>query len=526
MRLSFSTRLYSKIVLSACRNDEGVSPPYPVLQALYDTCKELMAAEFFWFPDLEDDFDKWTGLEESIQLRQFLERKEKLLSHEKEFFEIGCQKIITLFSALLGLLPENMLDTDYSTNNTESLSFSVDLIDIIDRPVAAIEGATATFFDKDVYDADLFYDLREQLEHNLYVASGLRPGSKDVSEKQVMFPSKVRGKTLSELTEIYLKGTPLFDLFLSGVPLSISEETRFEHCHVLGGTGHGKTQLLQKLIHHDLLSAIEDGRSVVIIDSQGDLIRTISHLALFGDELADRLLLIDPNDVEFPIALNMFDIDRDRINSYSRADQERILNGVVELYEYVFSALLGAELTQKQGVIFRYLARLMLVIPGATIQTLRELMEDGKPFKPYMDNLDGSARRFFETEFFSRSFNATKSQILKRLWGVLANPVFERMFSYTENKIDLFEAMNNGKIILINTAKDLLKQEGCEIFGRFFIAKISQAAMERSAIPEEKRCPTFVYIDEAQDYFDSSIDHLLSQRTEISCWVDSRSPES
>ena len=46
------------------------------------------------------------------------------------------------------------------------------------------------------------------------------------------------------------------------------------------------------------------------------------------------------------------------------------MNGVVELYESFFGALLGAELTQKQGVIFRYLARLMLAIPGATIHTL------------------------------------------------------------------------------------------------------------------------------------------------------------
>jgi hypothetical protein len=33
----------------------------------------------------------------------------------------------------------------------------------------------------------------------------------------------------------------------------------------------------------------------------------------------------------------------------------------------------------------------------------------------------------------------------------------------------------------------LLKQDGCEILGRFFIALISQAAQERAAIPEDRR---------------------------------------
>lgn len=64
--------------------------------------------------------------------------------------------------------------------------------------------------------------------------------------------------------------------------------------------------------------------------------------------------------------------------------------------------------------------------------------------------------------------------------------------------------MNKGSIILINTAKDLLKQEGCEILGRFFIALISEAVQERASIAEDQRLPTFVYIDEAQDYFDES----------------------
>ena len=52
------------------------------------------------------------------------------------------------------------------------------------------------------------------------------------------------------------------------------------------------------------------------------------------------------------------------------------------------------------------------------------------------------------------------------------------MFANKRNKLNLFDAMNGSSLILINTAKDLLKQEGCEILGRFFIALICQAAQE------------------------------------------------
>ena len=293
----------------------------------------------------------------------------------------------------------------------------------------------------------------------------------------------------------------------------LSGEVRFSHAHVMGGSGHGKTQLLQTLIYRDLISPARP--SVIVIDSQGDLINTISHLSLFDPgmerSLADRFLLIDPADTEHPPAINLFDANLDRIKHYGPADRERMLAGTIELYEYFFSALLGAGLSQKQTLIFRYLAHLMLVIPGANIHTLRELLETPDAFQGEIAKLDGTARLFFERQFFDKSFDDTRLQVVRRLWGVLSNPTFERIFSARASKIDFFKAMNAGRIILINTAKDLLKQEGSGIFGRFFIAMIAQAAMERALVPREQRKPTYVYIDEAQDYFDDTIDHLLEQ---------------
>ena len=128
----------------------------------------------------------------------------------------------------------------------------------------------------------------------------------------------------------------------------------------------------------------------------------------------------------------------------------------MELYDYVLGTLLSAEMTQKQNVIFRYVTRLMLHIPDATIHTLRELMEPGseKKFAAHIAKLSGTARQFFETEFSSREFSDTKKQVLRRLWGILENQTFDRMFSHPRSKLDLFAEMNAGKIILINTAKD------------------------------------------------------------------------
>jgi hypothetical protein len=240
------------------------------------------------------------------------------------------------------------------------------------------------------------------------------------------------------------------------------------------------------------------------------MINNIMQLASLG-HMSERLVYIDPTDIEYPPALNLFDFGMHRYKRYSALEQEILMNGAIALYEYVFGALLGAELTQRQGVIFRYLARLMMEVPEATIHTLMGFMQEPELTQPYISKLDRTSAQFFQTQFFSKAFDNTRQQILTRLYGVLTNSVLERMFSHKHNKLNLYQAMNAGSLILINTAKNLLKQEGCEILGRFFIALICQAAQERAAIDERARTDTFVYIDEAADYFDESMENLLNQ---------------
>jgi len=353
-----------------------------------------------------------------------------------------------------------------------------------------------------------FPKLWELLEWNLLTASGINP--EKPGSKMPVLPTKAKGKDSHTLAMEYVGNTPLQEYFQTLVPFSIPFSARFEHTHIVGGSGHGKTQLLQSLLLRDIEQLREGKGSIVVIDSQGDMIRTILGLSSLSG-LSDRVVLIDPNDIEHPSCLNLFDFGLDRLSNYDAVEREKLVNGAIALYEYMFGALLGADLTQRQGVIFRYLARLLMVVPNATIHTLREFMESPEKTRPYLSKLDPTSKLFFETQFFAPVYDDTRQQILTRLWGVISNSVLARMFSHTRNAVDLFSALNRGSLVLINTAKDLLKQDGCEIFGRFFIALLVQAVQERAAIPEEKRRATFVYIDEAQDYFDEGIENLLNQ---------------
>ena len=358
-----------------------------------------------------------------------------------------------------------------------------------------VQNVIAPFFQENDYM--LFKALRERLDANLQSTHRTNP----------VYPVDYKG---DDIVDTYLRGTHLKSLFKLKTPFAIPQERRFEHTHVVAGSGHGKTQTLQYFIAKDLEAVARGDRSVVVIDSQGDLINTILKAKVLPPE---KIVLIDPEDIGYPVSLNLFSVGQDRLEGYNPLERERLTNSIIELYDFVLGSLLSAGMTAKQSVVFRYVTRLMFHIPDATIHTLRELMEPGgtEKYREHIRKLDGTPRRFFETEFDSKEFANTKTQVLRRIYGVLENQTFERMFSHPQSKFDMFTEMNAGKLILINTAKSLLKEQGTEVFGRFFIALIAQAAQERATLPHWDRLPVMVYVDEAQDYFDQNVGLILSQ---------------
>lgn len=454
------------------------------------------------------------GLADGSRYRTQLRTALRMLKEESYFLGKWEEALVAILVMLYQEFPEQaFVDPDEQGNFEEysRLSPTAPLYTYVKDLPVVIHKIIATFCAEDLTKDQLFEDLRDQLLINVAVASNVAPSERYTTSKRGIMPEEKTGCDDFSLLQLYLRNTPFIDILMTEVPLYIPEAVRFEHTHIIAGTGHGKTQTLQFLIAGDIEQALRERRSVVVMDSQGDLLQTLMRSPYFADKgLRDRFIYIDPTDITRPVGLNLFDIDLSSGSIPDAVARETILNNTVELYDFFFGALLGAELTQKQGLIFRYLAVLMMRIPGANVHTLRELMEDGEKFKPYMKMLDGSARVFFETRFFDRAFNETKKQILNRLWGVLSNQTLDRMMSAPKNSVDLFSALQNGSIVFINTAKDFFGEEGSTIFSRMFVALLGQALMRRAAIQKHERTPTYIYIDEAERIVDGTLTRMLT----------------
>ena len=466
--------------------DEVATPPVSTYVAT--VLDGLFAAEgYFCLPPHDDDFttaELWAE-------RATLKTQTRILTD----FDRTMNTVAALFRAILPPL---------SATSGPSL-FTTPLYGQVRDFPQYFERLVQLLFAEDLDKAELFKSLRSRVTHNIAV----------IDPRQVKLPTRHPSNSPPELIDAYLRGTPFPNFFNETIALPVSDETFFSHMHVVGGSGAGKTQWLQTLVLHHLQQ--DDPPALVVVDSQGDLINRLSHLALFDPDngaLADRLVLVTPKDIAHPPAINIFDINRGRLDRYDQATREQVVAGVIETFDYLFTGLIGADLTAKQSVFFRFVARLMLALPdtigrNATILDMIDLMDDHTRYAEAIASLPPIQRKFFERDFSANTFRQTKEQIRYRLNAILENPTLERLFTSPTTRLDLFDELNRGSIILVDTAKDFLKGASGN-FGRIFISLVLQAALERAAIPEHRRKPAFLVVDEAADYFDSNIDDLLT----------------
>ena len=262
----------------------------------------------------------WEAMRETRRLLSALEDPQV----EERIFQTLCEIVANILPEQLPPRGEDGLQ-----------SLTAPLIAMLPNPAGAVEGVLGAVLNTTAALSP-FPILWQQLELNALLASGINPDRP--SSKQVVSPTKAKKKGGLEIVADYLASTPLSEYFQTSIPFSIPFSARFEHMHIVGGSGHGKTQLLQSFILRDIEQLHKGRGSVVVIDSQGDMIRTILGLAELSN-MTDRVVLIDPNDIENPPCLNLFDFGLDRLEGYDPVEREKLVNGAIALYEYMFGAL-------------------------------------------------------------------------------------------------------------------------------------------------------------------------------------------
>ncbi len=480
---------------------ENLPPTYFITQLFY-LVEALSAMDgLLHIPPVEwDKFDELT-LVEKVKLRNYL----RMQKHSYKNFPVVSSKWKDIVKFMVKILFTHLPSSFYTDDEPHGIQ--VPLISLYDDPKSIVGQIVWLFaLKEEIRETAIFRPIRAQLEANLERNKNIFPSNSDCLPEQ--------------LVDIYLKGTPFEKLMKMSTPFTIPLSARMEHMHVVAPTGTGKTVLLQGFIQQDLELVIRGEASLIVMESNRDLFKSIERLKVFGkgEPLEGKLVLIDVEDVEYPTSLNLFDLGLGNFDTDNARDKEALRNATTSMLDYIFRALLGAELTSRQSTLFNFAIQLLLEIPNATLDTLIDLMEatDSSDFQKYINQLDRDGQKYFESRFFNsknKLVYSTKSQVVDRIFAIKRNRVLSNMFSAPKTKLNFFEEMGQGKVILVNASKSLLQEEGVELFGRFILALVLLATEQRQMLPQEQRLPVYFYMDEAQDFIrnDEKLPTILDQ---------------
>jgi len=447
-----------------------------------------------------------------------LGRQEVFLTYGIERFTEACVGLNDLFTDLFRLSPDGVYDKPGDT--------SIHLFELMREPSRVINHVFKAIIEvPSVEGVDTLPKLRDDLYRNMFVASGHDPEKMRQASENLKFIAAPDSKLpLDEQVATYLGGTPFEEFFTMPIPFEIPERIRFEHTHVLGGSGHGKTTLLTHQIFEDLKK--DNPPALIVVDGKGTFVKELQQLEIIG--ASDRLITINPQDILFPPALNMF---APRFDSAPAEMAQKLENNTISNFEYIFGAR-DFKLTAKQATCLAYCVRLLLSFrPVPTIHTLLDLMGDpiakggGVPatsrFKAHIDKQTPIVQRFFNDLFYHPTeYGETKRQIQNRVFDLLEHPAFAAMFSTTECKLDLFDVIQNRKILLVDSSPSSLGEKAAPLLGRYIIALTLSAAYARLGLPRSEWHPAYLIVDEAQMFVDEEkTQPLLQQAREFNLGV-------
>jgi hypothetical protein len=98
-----------------------------------------------------------------------------------------------------------------------------------------------------------------------------------------------------------------------------------------------------------------------------------------------------------------------------------------------------------------------------------------------------------------------------KLTPFIANVRVRNVLGQSRSTVDFREAMDKGKIVLVNLAKGKLGELTSRLLGMILVSKATWAALSRAYIARAERRPFYLYVDEFQNFTTDAFLTVLSE---------------
>lgn len=267
-------------------------------------------------------------------------------------------------------------------------------------------------------------------------------------------------------------------------PIGLGIEDACQHLIVTGPTGAGKSNLLLHLMQAD----VNAGRGIVLIDPKTDLVMDL--LSRVPKARWDDVVVLDPSH-EMPVGVNPFNIPG--------RSPELIADAILSVIRDLFPSMFGPRTSDVLHSALLTLAS----NPGATIDQLPRLLTEPGFRARLLPTIRDPHLRGFWQQFDALSETAQAQwagPVLSRLRQFLLRPQLRRVLGQSEPRFSLRDVFTKNKILLVPLNTGIIGNEAAALLGSLIVSSLWGLALGRAAVPEARRHPVSIYIDEAQEF--------------------------
>lgn len=290
--------------------------------------------------------------------------------------------------------------------------------------------------------------------------------------------------------------------------IRLAASDRFRHFYIVWQTGTWKSTFLLVQAKQD----VSQWNWFCMIDPHWDLCEFI--LKCYPKERIEDLIYFDAWDFEMPIWFNALEAKNDE-------ERDIVTNDLIEMFiQMYWPEIFGPRI---QDYFRNVVLALMEQPDGWTLIEIMRMFTDEAYQKIKLQNVKNPVIRAWWEKTYKAMWDREKQEIIPyfqaKFSSFITTPILRNIIWQPKSSFDIWDAMQSWKIILLNLSKGKMWEYNSKLLWSIMVSQIKLAALRRAQLPEDKRTPYYLYIDEFQNFVTPSISTILSEARKYKLWL-------